>query len=393
MSEADVASDVLASGAVLSSLRSRLAECSVNLRRIYHDTRNAHPALISIANDVQTSSLSLKLVERHARVQTHEADILDPFIELWEGHTTRIKQLAGEITKSTAKPYLADDLYAAEQERGLHKLLEKLDRVQNALQEGIQLYHQEEQSRRWLQRRDNTASHIARRDHGHYYSGIEVRDHARAQFGDTFYNGDVYITHYGPSPQQASATVQSPTMRKLSLANCESKSAQGNEQITAMDKTMQTNDAYMMSQLNLIIQQTRPGRGQPAEMMPQSIGPGSSEECIELMQEQDDRERTRSRHSKRVFFRLKFRLPTLFSSRVWELARVDASQGWDLYFRTYNRRPSGAMVFRYCQNGYLKGVQHLVGTGEASPLDVDENGRNLLSVSATMHNLVVTSQY
>jgi hypothetical protein len=282
-------------------------------------------------------------------------------------------------------------LYAAEQDRDLHKLLAKLDRAQNTLQEGIQLYHQEEQSRRWLQRHDDTASHIARRDHGHDYSGIEVRDHARAQFGDTFYNGDVYITHHGPSSQQAVATIQSPATRRLSYVDCEGRDSQCNEQIAAMDKTMQTNDAYIINQLSLIIQQTQPGRSQiSTEMMPESIGPGRIEDPIELMQvhgqEQADRERAHSHHTQRVAFRLKFRLPTWFSSRVWELARIEASQGWDLHFRMYHRRPSNALIFRYCHAGYLKGVKQLIRDREASLLDVDERGRNLLSVGATTQN-------
>jgi hypothetical protein len=78
----------------------------------------------------------------------------------------------------------------------------------------------------------------------------------------------------------------------------------------------------------------------------------------------------------------------LFSSRVWEIARIDAHQGWDLCFRTYNRRPRDAKIFEYCGIGDLGEVRRLIQNGEASLLDVDAGGRNLLSVSTTMHDPV-----
>ena len=151
---------------------------------------------------------------------------------------------------------------------------------------------------------------------------------------------------------------------------------------------MGTDNAYITSQLSLMLKQLRPDGTQ-------SIGTGIIEDSIEPVQEQEQasRDRARSRRSKRAFFRLKFRLPTLFSSRVWELARFDASQGWDLYFRMYHRRRHDAKVFKYCRRGYLKGVQKLISNGEASLLDVDEYGGNLLSVSAMIQNLVVTGKY
>jgi hypothetical protein len=80
-------------------------------------------------------------------------------------------------------------------------------------------------------------------------------------------------------------------------------------------------------------------------------------------------------------FRFRMRLPALFSSRVWEIARIDAEQGWDLQFRTYNVRSLDSLIFRCCGQGDLEGVKRLIRSGEASLLDVTPTGGNLITVS------------
>jgi hypothetical protein len=171
------------------------------------------------------------------------------------------------------------------------------------------------------------------------------------------------------------------------LVDNEYGGAQSNEQIAAILKTMQTHNAYVTSQMSLIIQQTRPQRTSAfEEAPPHLIGPERLKGSGELVHERTSI--PRSHHTGAVAFRVKLRLPMLFSSRVWEIARIDAHQGWDLCFRAYNRRPREAEIFEYCRIGNLEEVRLLIQNGEASLLDVDEDGDNLLSVSKTMHNPV-----
>jgi CTP:molybdopterin cytidylyltransferase MocA len=80
-------------------------------------------------------------------------------------------------------------------------------------------------------------------------------------------------------------------------------------------------------------------------------------------------------------FRFRMKLPTFFSSRVWEIARIDAEQGWDLSFRAYNVRPWNSPIFQCCLNGDLEGVRKLIRNGEASLLDVTPTGDGLITVS------------
>jgi hypothetical protein len=385
MSVADADVGVLARGAALSLLRTRLAECGANLQRIYHDTKNAPQTLINLANDVQTSSLSLKLVEYHAQIATRPGDILDNFVEQWQSHVADIERLCDNISRISQEASLPGSLYAAEQQQGLGKLIDRLDHAHCALKAGVQLYHQEEQNRKWLERQNHSASSIVRPDHGHSYSGIELREHARAHFGDAiYYNGNVYITHCGTASEQTVAASKSSTRHGHLLVENEDESAENNEQIAAMRKTMQTHNAHVTSQLSLIVQQTRLLQSHTSGSRPtRSFGPEPPEESFELVHGQA--KNSCSRRTDTVAFRVKLRLPMLFSSRAWDIARVNAYQGWDLRFRTYNRLPKDAMIFKYCEEGDFESVKRMIHNGEASLYDVDEDGNNLLSVSIKAH--------
>jgi hypothetical protein len=378
MSLVDADVGVLTRGAALSLLRARLAECGANLQRIYHDTRDAPEALKNLANDVQTSSLGLKLVEHHAQIARHPGDVLDHFIEQWQSHVANIERLTNDVSRKSQEASLPGSVYAAEQQRGLDKLIDRLDHAQNALQAGVQLYHQEEQNRRWLERQKHSALNVVRPDHGHNYSGIEVREQAKAHFGD------VYITHCAPASQQNIATSKLSSGHDRFLVENEDSRADNNEQIAAMRKTMQTHNAYVTSQLSLIVQQIRSQQSHTSGNRPtHSFGPGQPEGSFELVHGQG--KNSRSRRTETVAFRMKLRLPMIFSSRIWEIAHINAYQGGDLRFRTYNRLPRDARIFKYCSAGDIESVKRMIHSGEASLYDVDEDGYNLLWVSSTAH--------
>lgn len=250
-------------------------------------------------------------MDHHAQIATHPGDVLDHFVEQWQIYAASIERLTNEISRQSQTAdfpgdlYAADDLYAAEQQQGRDKSL-------NALQTGVQLYHQEEQHRRWLESHSLSTSSILRPDHGHAYSGIELREHARAHFGDAI-DGNVYINHCGPSSpssQQNVATFDSTAMRSLPAVNHADGKPQSNEQIAAVQKTMQTFNAYITHQLSMAIQQTQPHRSQILEeRWPQFVGPRRTGRNSELVQEQADKRSTGSHRSKRVAFRAKFRMP------------------------------------------------------------------------------------
>lgn len=389
MSREDVEPSSPARSAILSSLHVRLADCAAKLERAFHDSKNSSGLVNSISAQVQTSSLCLKHIPRHAQIEIHAADLLDLSIVVWQRHVVSTEQLTNEILHISRRAWTPGGLYAAEQERDLHGFLNKLDHIQNALQASVQLYHREERIRRSFDGHDHSTRSILSQDHGHEYSGIEMRDHARAHFGDSIFYGDLYIVQSGTSSQRTAADPAFPAAPRPLFADSEENYGQFYEQMAAMRKELQTHSTHIRDELSLILQQTGSQQSLLLDQTPpQLMDKEQVEECKEHAQESGGRGHAYRHLSKRAAFRMRFQLPTLFTSRVWEIARIDAHQGWDLCFRTYNRRPSNAAIFRHCHRANLTEVQRLIQNGETSLLDVNEDGYNLLWVGSTKHDSI-----
>jgi hypothetical protein len=139
MSREDVEASSPARSAILNSLHVRLADCATKLERTFHDSKDAPGLTNSISAQVKTSSLCLKHKPRHAKIEIHAADPLDLSIVVWQKHVVRTEKLTNEILHASGRAWTSGGLYAAEQERDLHVLLNALDRIQNALQVSVQL--------------------------------------------------------------------------------------------------------------------------------------------------------------------------------------------------------------------------------------------------------------
>ena len=146
-------------------------------------------------------------------------------------------------------------------------------------------------------------------------------------------------------------------------------------------QVLQENQAVMMRTHEPLVQYPR-----LQEIREIDDGSEDGEDCEELVTH-DRQYRGPSTYRRREIqdtpaFRFRMKLPNLFSSRVWEIARVAAEQGFDLQFRTYNVRPSHSPIFQCCRRGDLEGVERLIRNGEASLLDVIPTGESLITVSA-----------
>ncbi|KAM0715765.1 hypothetical protein Q7P37_008279 [Cladosporium fusiforme] len=336
MADEEVVHGVVAAGAGLNSLSRRLFESAAKLRRLYHDNRNAPTALSNRASDIETIAVSLRNLEQHLQGETHRTDLLTQFIERGREHVASLEQRTDEISEKLESMSSSYGIYATAGETDVDMLLNEIDLAIAALHLRVGTYHQKEHGRRLPSRRTHRTSA------GHDYSDIMMHDHSKAHFGDSIYHGDVYITQNGSSSQE--------------------------KQLAFMQKTMQTDKDDMTQMLSLIIQQTRPRANTQSH----------SEESNEILQENSRQRRGRKCKRERVAFHVQLRLPFWFSARVWDIARVDAQQGWDLRFRTYNVRSSDAEIFQYCQNGSLEQVQRMIRSGKASLSDVNSRGENLL---------------
>jgi hypothetical protein len=145
-------------------------------------------------------------------------------------------------------------------------------------------------------------------------------------------------------------------------------------------QALHENQAAMMRKYEPLVQYPR-----VQEIQEIDAGSGGGEDGDES-ENHDGQDRRTSTYCRRNVadipaFRLRVKLPALFSSRVWEIARIDAEQGWDLCFRTYNMRPLDSLIFQCCKKGDLEGVKRLIWNREASLLDVTPAGRGLITVS------------
>jgi hypothetical protein len=318
MSGAEVILGVVAGGAGLASLSIQLAESAIKLKRLYHSMRNAPETLKEIADEIKLMSLSLELLERHRQSESHGADLLDRCIENCRSYTTKITLLTEKIAQKIDNASLTGRLYASMRERDLEKLLSDLARARSALHLAVDLYYRAEKERR-----------------------------RRLKEND--------------------AVIQKDQMAVFLKAF----------------QALQETQAVMMRQHEPLIQYPRVREVHEIDDGLEGEEDGRESE---IHDEQLQDPSTHRRHRRRNIadtpaFRLRFKLPALFSSRVWEIARINAEQGWDLQYRTYNVRPFDSPIFQCCKRGDLEGVKLLLQKGEASLLDVTPTGESLITVS------------
>jgi hypothetical protein len=381
---------IVAGGASLLSLSVQLAESAATLKGLYHDTRDAPEALNVLAHGIETVSLDLKLIERKGQSEACGADLLSQCLERCQRHAADIQQLTDRLSLKIGRVFLFSNVDTVVREQVLDMLLDDLDHTQNTLQQDVLEFHRQEMARRWRLR----ATSSLQPTRGHEYSNIAVRDHARLHIGD------VYTTNYmyGPPSQQAVADLEiRASTRQKQLVDShrlirenEDGPHRGDQRSTVMQRTVQTYTDNLTREFGLIVQRTQASLIQELDAVPPSlIRPDRPEKSDEIAS--NSAGRRRSRNTKNVAFRLRLKVPAWFSTRVWEIAKVDAQQGWDLCFRTFNQRPNALHVFWDCRLGNLHALKQLIQAGEASLLDVDGSGGNLFAVSIVLSDIYAQS--
>jgi len=90
-----------------------------------------------------------------------------------------------------------------------------------------------------------------------------------------------------------------------------------------------------------------------------------------MQRRRDKQRKTRTFHCRKVLYFMIWALDVEFAK---------SRSGWNINLRTYNIIPSGSLVFGLAREGDVRGLLDLFAGGQASPFDVDEIGRSLLSV-------------
>lgn len=317
MSGAEVVLGVVAGGAGLMSLSIQLAESSMKLTRAYHSMRNAPEAMKDVAHEIEIMSLSLKYLERHRQFAAHGADLLDRCIKKCRKHTGEIQHLVDKIVRRIGKTALPGALYAVYKVSDLEQFLRDLGRARAALHLAVELYHWEEQDRRWLFQQARDDRHVQQvglaqqTQHQQHYAVIQRLDLVLARLQSS-----------GSSPIKAEA------------------SSLGAGQVPGTSNTLVNTD-YLKKH-----------RSDDPEM----------------------------RRVYRTNFKLPSWFAS-FCSRVWDMAFFDADRGWDTCLRTYYERPYETEAFALARRGDIDGIKRLVQQGEASFLDVTPEGKSLFGVT------------
>ncbi|KAH7403241.1 hypothetical protein BKA64DRAFT_641243 [Cadophora sp. MPI-SDFR-AT-0126] len=79
---------------------------------------------------------------------------------------------------------------------------------------------------------------------------------------------------------------------------------------------------------------------------------------------------------------ISFSLPRWVYARRFELRWMKSRQGWDQSFRSCRMVSYDAKIFDFCMDGDIAGLQHLFATGQASPFEIDPDGRTPLHYAA-----------
>jgi hypothetical protein len=77
---------------------------------------------------------------------------------------------------------------------------------------------------------------------------------------------------------------------------------------------------------------------------------------------------------------ISFNLPAWLYARRYEIFLRKSYQGWDQSFRSYKVISYDAAVLHYSMSGDVAGLQKLFETGDASPFEMDPEGRTPLHV-------------
>ncbi|KAK4560302.1 hypothetical protein LTR86_005496 [Recurvomyces mirabilis] len=88
------------------------------------------------------------------------------------------------------------------------------------------------------------------------------------------------------------------------------------------------------------------------------------------------------KHRKKDYW--SFRIAPWFGHAVWQVALTRATTGWTLSLREWRVVSYAAEIFQMVHRGSVENVRRLIESGEASPLDVNEYGQNLIEI-ATQH--------
>lgn len=309
MSGVETIFGLVASGAGLASLSIQLVESAQKLNNIYQSAKDAPRTVSRLVFRLETMAMALRQLERQRIDKNPNEDLLSRCILECQQSTAEIKQLVDKMAARLTAYTRIGKLYTAFRQNDLRNLLDDLEQAKSSLELAYMLYLAEDRVR---------------------------RDQAQREILDSL-------------EAQISAGTTGLSRQMALLANHPTSMHQHNQKLSSY--TLVT--------------------AEPNAIPTQEADQENRSSTINDLRQLKHTARTDSRRrDTKTSFHASFRLPTWLSRRIFDVSISQAQCRWSMYLRTYNVTSRDSLIFLFCRNGNLTGVQRLIELGEATTLDV-----------------------
>ncbi|KAH6711298.1 hypothetical protein BKA61DRAFT_692914 [Leptodontidium sp. MPI-SDFR-AT-0119] len=334
----------VASGFAVVSLAIQVAE-TIHKLKSFHSLMQSAPADILFAiEELETLSMVLEDVDRSMQEQL----FLDPRVKgavmrswrLCKVAVDGLVSLMGGLEEGPGKGKLRGSLRVAMKKGEMDDFRKKIESAKTTMQLANQIYYQATQSQRWESLERDVLN--LRRSHEQTHSIIEREV--------------VQIRTLVMTSPKISGIYSQGTIEGVDVAD----NVKGRED-TDFDVTPE--------KPNVIRRRWKPQQQSRGKKDGRKFFSG----LLSIVLSADEHNMTTS---------VSFGLPRWIYARRFELRMMKSRQGWDQSFRSYRTVSYDAKVFDYCMHGNVVALQQLFASGQASPFEIDPDGRTPLHYAA-----------
>jgi hypothetical protein len=300
---------LVASGAGLLSLSVQLIECATRLKKIYHAAQDAPKTIARLVSGLEIMAMALRQLEQHRQQGNPAEALLIRCIAECQLGIAEIQLLVKQMEDyMTRYTRLSGKLYAAFQQRDMKELLQNLERAKSSLELACMIY----------------------RDQVH--SDMLALLQAQVLEGKASLSQQLTVLARTSTPSRAGYE-EIPDTRPSSKISTESRQTNIGETLEFPDRALSGENA--------------PASGAAFQ---RPIRRESSKSCC----------------------RARLRFPTWLCRRIFDFALTQTQCGWSVHLRTYNlvENAKDQLIFHYCTNGNVEGMQRLLKSSAATLFDI-----------------------
>ena len=117
----------------LAPLAAQLVEAAFKLKGLYKKARGAPQTILDLTDYLETTAEYLKLLERHQELDHGGGPLLERCISRCKDEAKKMEALVRKLQRTLERFAKLGRLYIAFKEPGVERMVEELDRSQNAV--------------------------------------------------------------------------------------------------------------------------------------------------------------------------------------------------------------------------------------------------------------------